>query len=157
MPMRGGVPHGHVMAASGLGGAAPVRGDAVGDYEAGLRRNMAMGDAARVQTLAATLDRIADIRQQAHEAMNHPRSKSTVEMAREAAVAGVSKPVSMFTGSEMLGQLAGWFAANSADDAAVIAQEIAKRISEARAATARHHERVIRNEIPPQFLARQEM
>ena len=116
-----------------------------------------MDDAARMQTLAVTLDRIADIRQQAYDATNHPKSKSAVEIAREAAFAGVSKPVSMFTGSEMLGQLAGWFAANSADDATVIAQEIGKRISEARASAARHQEKLIRHEIPPQFLGRQEM
>jgi len=156
--MRDGVPHGHVMAASGLGGAARPPSDAVvGDYEAGLRRSMAMDDAARMQTLAATLDRIADIRQQAYDATNHPKSKSAVEIAREAAFAGVSKPVSMFTGSEILGHLAGWFAANSADDATVIAQEIGKRISEARASAARHQEKLIRHEIPPQFLGRQEM
>ena len=116
-----------------------------------------MDEAARMQTLAVTLDRIADIRQQAYDAANHPKTKSAVEIARDVGYTAVSKPVSFFTGSETLGQIAGWFAANSADDATVIAQEIGKRISEARASAARHQEKLIRHEIPPQFLGRQEM
>ena len=128
----------------------------VGDYDAGLEHSMAVDEAARMRTVAAALARVGDIRHQAREAMDHPESKSAAETARAVGYAAVSKPVGALTGSETLGHIAGWFAANSAEDATVIAREISNMDSEARASRARHEEKLIRHEMPPHFLGRME-
>ncbi len=41
--------------------------------------------------------------------------------------------------------------------ATVLAAEIGNMVSDARASAARHQEKLIRHEIPPQFLGRQEV
>ena len=155
--MRNNVPVGQTMAASGLGGGALApEGDVVGDHDAGIRRSMAMDEAARMQTLATALARIGDIHQQAVAAINHPHSKSAVERARQIGYGAASLPVGALTGSELLADIAGRFAANSAEDATVLASQIGTMVSDARASAARHQEELIRHEIPPHFLGRQE-
>ena len=155
--MRDNVPVGMTMAASGLGGGAFVRGEeVVGDHDAGIQRSMAMDEAARMQAIERANARIRDIQQQADEAINHPHSKSAVERAREIGYYAGSLPVGVVTGSGMLADAAGYFTANSAEDATVLASAIGNMVSEARASARRHNEKLIRHEIPPHFLGRQE-
>ena len=56
----------------------------------------------------------------------------------------------------MLADAAGYFTANSAEDATVLDAQISNMVSEARASAARHQEKLIRHEIPPRFLGPQE-
>ena len=155
--MRDNVSVGMTMAASGLGGGAFVRGDeVVGDHDAGIQRSMAMDEAARMQAIERAQARISDIQQKADEAINHPHSKSAVERARQVGYYAGSLPVGAVTGSGMLADAAGYFTANSAEDATVLAAQISNMVSEARASAARHQEKLIRHEIPPHFLGRQE-
>ena len=115
-----------------------------------------MDEAARMQAIERANTRTRDIQQQADEAINHPHSKSAVERAREIGYYAGSLPVGAATGSGMLADAAGYFIANSAEDATVLASQISNMVSEARASAARHQEKLIRHEIPPHFLGRQE-
>ena len=115
-----------------------------------------MDEAARMQAIEAATARIREIQEQANEAMNHPRSRSFVDRAREIGYHAGSIPVGMVTGSGILADVAGWFTANRAEDATVVASEIANTVSEARNAAARHEKKLYDHQIAPFFLGRQE-
>ena len=155
--MRANVPVGTVMAAGGLGGGSFVRdGEVVGDYDAALARSMAVDEAARMNAIEKSKASIQDIQAQAEEAANHPRSKTAVERARSVGYLAGSLPVGAVTGSGMLADVSGWFAANSAEDAAVIAAQIANLISEARAKRDSHQKKLYDHQIPTASLSREE-
>lgn len=155
--MRANVPVGTVMAAGGLGGGSFVRnGEVVGDHDAALARSLAVDEAARMDAIEKSKASIQDIQAQAEEAANHPCSKTAVERTRNVGYLAGSLPLGAVTGSGMLADVAGWFAANSAEDAAVIAAQIASLISEARASRDSHQKKLYDHQIPTAFLAREE-
>ena len=115
-----------------------------------------MDEAARMQAIERAQARIRDIQQQAHAAVNHPHSKTAVERARQIGYYAGSLPVGAVTGSGVLADFAGWLAANRAEDATVLASEIANTVSEARNAAARHEKKLYDHQTPTAFLAREE-
>ena len=136
--------------------ACPRDHEVLGDNDAAIQRSMAMDEASRMETIERAYAKIRDIQQQADEALNHPHSKSAVERAREIGYYAGALPVGAVTGSGLLADAAGYFTANSAEDATVLASEIGNMVSEARASARRHNEKLIRHEMPPYFLGRQE-
>ena len=122
---RGGEVGAH-MAASGLGRAPAPDGTIVGDHDSKIEESIAADEAARRAVIENHISRIENHKRMAAEGLNYVHSKSAVEQAR-AVEYGVGSTAAGLVGAPgMIADLAGWFAANGAQDAVELTEQLAQ-------------------------------
>ena len=149
---RGGEVGAH-MAAYGLGKAPAPSGTIIGDHDGKVEASIAADEAARQETIAKHLASIENHKRMAAEEMNHPRSKSAVEQARSIGYGVGSTAAGLVGAPGMIADLAGWFAANGAQDAVELTQELAKLAYDVRDKTERAR---VENSLMPRPYGREE-
>ena len=123
---RGGEVGAH-MAASELGKApAPSGAPIMGDHDSKVEASIAADEAARQETIARHQASIEKHKRMAAEEMNHPRSKSAVEQARSIGYGVGSTAAGLVGAPGVIADLAGWFAANGAQDAVELTEQLAQ-------------------------------
>jgi hypothetical protein len=120
---RGGEVGAH-MASAGLGGAPAPSGTIVGDHASRVDASIAADEARRRETIAMHQASIEKHRRMADDAANHPHSKSAVEQARSVGYGIGSTAAGLVGAPGVLADLAGWFAANNAEEAVQLSQKL---------------------------------
>ena len=114
------------MAASGLGGAPAPGGTIVGDHDSKIEESIAADEAARREVIAKYQGSIENHKRMAAEELNHIHSKSAVEQARSIGYGVGSTAAGLVGAPGMIADLAGWFAANGAQDAVELTEQLAQ-------------------------------
>ena len=114
------------MAASGLGRAPVPGGTIVGDHDSKIEESIAADEAARRAVIENHLSRIENHKRMAAEGLNHMHSKSAVEQARAVGYGVGSTAAGLVGAPGMIADLAGWFAANGAQDAIELTEQLAQ-------------------------------
>ena len=114
------------MAASGLGRAPAPGGTIVGDHDSKIEESIAADEAARRAAIDNHLSRIENHKRMAAEELNHIRSKSAVEQARSIGYGVGSTAAGLVGAPGVIADLAGWFAANGAQDAVELTEQLAQ-------------------------------
>ena len=114
------------MAASGLGGAPAPGGTIVGDHDSRVEQSIAADEAARREVIEKHMASIEKRKRMAAEELNHIRSKSAVEQARAVGYGVGSTAAGLVGAPGMIADLAGWFAANGAQDAVELTEQLAQ-------------------------------
>ena len=114
------------MAASGLGGAPVPSGTIVADHDSKIEESIAADEAARRAVIEKHKASIENHKRMAAEELNHPHSKSAVEQARSIGYGVGSTAAGLVGAPGMIAELAGWFAANSAQDAVELTEQLAR-------------------------------
>ena len=150
---RGGEVGAH-MAAYGLGGAPAPGGTILGDHDSKVEASIAADEAARQETIARHQASIEKHKRMAAEEMNHPRSKSAVGQARSIGYGVGSTAAGLVGAPSMIADLAGWFAANGAQDAVELTEQLAKLAYDARDRTERTR---VDNSLMPRLYGREDL
>ena len=90
----------------------------------------------------------------AEEEMNHIRSKSAVEQARSIGYGVGSTPAGLVGAPGMITDLAGWFAANGAQDAVELTEQLARLAYDVRDRTERAR---VENSLTPRLYGREDL
>ena len=122
---RGGEVGAH-MAASGLGRAPVPGGTIVGDHDSKIEESIAADEAARREIIAKHQASIENHKRMAAEELNHIHSKSAVEQARNIGYGVGSTAAGLVGAPGVIADLAGWFAANGAQDAVQLTEQLAQ-------------------------------
>ena len=149
---RGGEVGAH-MAAYGLGKAPAPSGTIVGDHDSKVEASIAADEAARQETIARHQASMEKHKRMAAEEMNHPRSKSAVEQARSIGYGVASTSAGLVGAFGIIADLAGWFAANGAQDAVELTEQLARLAYDVRDRTERARGE---NTLPPKLYGRDE-
>ena len=149
---RGGEVGAH-MAAYGLGKAPAPSGTIVGDHDSKVEASIAADEAARQETIARHQASIEKHKRMAAEEMNHPRSKSAVEQASSIGYGVGSTAAGLVGAPGMIADLAGWFAANGAQDAVELTEQLARLAYDVRDRTERSR---VENSLMPRPYGREE-
>ena len=150
---RGGEVGAH-MAAYGLGKAPAPSGTIVGDHDGKVEASIAADEAARQETIARHQASIEKHKRMAAEEMNHPRSKSAVEQARSIGYGVGSTAAGLVGAPGMIADLAGWFAANGAQDAVELTEQLARLAYDVRDRTERAR---VENSFKPRLYGREDL
>ena len=150
---RGGEVGAH-MAAYGLGKAPAPSDTIVGDHDGKVEASIAADEAARQDTIARHKASIENHKRMAAEEMNHPQSKSAVEQARSVAYGVASMSAGLVGAPGMIADLAGWFAANGAQDAVELTEQLARLAYDVRDRTERAR---VENSLMPRPYGREDL
>ena len=143
------------MAASGLGKAlAPSGAPIMGDHDSKVEASIAADEAARQETIAPHQASIEKHKRMAAEEMDHPRSKSAVEQARSIGYGVGSTAAGLVGAPGMIADLAGWFAANGAQDAVELTEQLARLAYDVRDRTERTR---VDNSLMPRLYGREDL
>ena len=115
------------MAAAGLGKAPAPSGTIVGDHDSKVEQSMAADEVMRRQGIELERQKNELRKPTITAGINHFTSLSAVEQARSVA-SETAKAIVRGSGvaPEMLANLAGWFAANGAQDAVELTEQLAQ-------------------------------
>ena len=150
---RGGEVGAH-MAAYGLGGAPAPSGTIVGDHDSRIEESIAAEEAARRAVIEKHKASIENHKRMAAEEMNHIRSKSAVEQARSIGYGVGSTAAGLVGAPGMIADLAGWFAANGAQDAVELTEQLARLAYDVRDRTERAR---VENSFVPRLYGREDL
>ena len=111
-------------------------------------------EAALQETIARHQASIEKHKRMAAEEMNHPRSKSAVEQARSIGYGVASTSAGLVGAPGMIADLAGWFAANGAQDAVELTEQLARLAYDVRDRTERAR---VENTLMPRLYGREDL
>ena len=141
------------MAAYGLGKAPAPSGTIVGDHDSKVEASIAADEAARQETIAIHQASLERRKRMAEEEMNHIHSKSAVERARSIGYGVGSTAAGLVGAPGMIADLAGWFAANGAQNGVELTEQLAKLAYDVRDRTERSR---VENSLMPRPYGREE-
>ena len=128
--------------------------EVLGDHDSKIEESIAADAAALQDTIARHQASIEKHKRMAAEEMNHPRSKSAVEQARSIVYGVASTSAGLVGAPGMIADLAGWFAANGAQDAVELTEQLARLAYDVRDRTERAR---VENSLMPRPYGREDL